>query len=668
MNLLKAKRLRYCLSIAAVAAFAAVLPGTASADFGNYYGPAGFPNTPTASNALVEFTDPAPVDTPTPVANPVPGGRNGVTITQNYGYTGVPSGVAGNSGDDLKQWTLDLPSGYYGNPNAIAFADRCTPAQRDAYVTSAPFPGPTPPAPPGAPCPTSAQIGTASLTLGVDGSGATGAVLPGNIYLVQSADPLQELPATLFTVFRTNHPALCPAPGPGCITAATSETQVAPVTGGDSPDYRLRAVSKLVNRPDLSGALGQAPNTTLGHIKQITFRLWGELPGGIAFATNPTTCGPWKSSVHSRTYGTIGAPPFATVVPNTSQTTQLEGTASPGGGDTSSDYAEFDAGTVTPDCSGTAPALTQTASGAIDNNARGANPGLTVEIKNPNADTVDKASKMVTTLPSTVTTNVAALANVCEQAQVVLDACPAASQIGTATITSPMLAQTQHGRVYMTRGAEPGLPYMSIWVNGPNDSPAGALKFRLDATTKFAKATNGPEFNRIETTFDKLPPLPFDSFIVNITGGSATNSLLVNRECPLDGSLPQDGPIDFATTGYAGGSTTAQSPTNLAPCYGVNRPARRNNCTRVGRKLRVTPQGLVAKENIARVELLIGTRANRMHRRATRKGGTFRLGATLHKRNFRTNRRYHIGLRVVYKDGHVIRTKTNTFPTCRARR
>ncbi len=662
MNRPNATRLRLCLAVAVITALAVIMPASASADFSVFFGDTGYPTDPTPSNVQVSFDDPRP------------GAHSDLTVTHNYGYTGVPSGAAANSGDDLKQWTLETPVGFYGNPSAIPHDKRCTQEQMNSYVTSAPFPGPMAPAPPGAPCPASAQVGTASLTLGVDGSGATGAVLPGNIYVVQSASPLQEVPTTLFTVFRTNHAALCPPPAEGCITAALSMTQIAPVTGEASPNYRLRAVSELVNRPDLSGALGQPPHTTEGHIKQIVQELWGNpaAHGNSAavapFQTNPTSCGPWESRAYSRTYGSAGPAPYETAVPRTSQTHQLAGTVTPGGGDTDGDYAEFVSTPTTPDCSGGVPPLTQTATGAIDNNARGANPGLAVTISNPNADNVDKASKLVTTLPSTITTNVSALANVCEQAQVEADACPAISQIGTAEITSPILSAKQYGRVYMTRGAEPGLPYLSIWVNGPNDSPAGAFKFRLDATTRFAKATNGPEFNRIETTFDKLPALPFDSFVVRINGGDAKNSLLINRECPVDGSLPQDGPIDFVTSGWGGSATTTQSPTSLNPCYGVRRPARRKNCTRVSRKLRVTPQGLIAKRNVAKVELLIGTRSNRLKRRATRKGGTFRLAATLRKRDFRTNRRYHLGLRVVYKDGHVIRTKTNTFPTCRKRR
>lgn len=534
-----------------------------------------------------------------------------------------------------------------------------------SYVKSAPLPGVA--GQPGSQCPASAQVGTATLTLGVDANGTTGAALPGKIYVVQSANPLQEVPTTLFTVFTTNHPSLCPAsvppaaPVPGCITAALSDTQIAPVTSGPDGDYRLRAVAEISARPDLSASVGQPANTVLGNIKGIQQKLWGTLPNGNAFQTNPTRCGDWKSTLYARSYGTAGVYGSETAISTASQTNTLQGTADPGGGDSSGSYAKFDAPVTTATNCENSPALTVTPSAALDNNARGANPGLSVTVDNPDSTNRDQAAKMVTTMPASISINVNALVNVCEQAQVVTDSCPAASQVGTAVITSPVLSQTQHGRVYMTRGATQGLPYLSIWVNGPNDTPAGAFKFRLDATTQFV----GPGGNQIETTFDNLPPLPFDKFVVNITGGSSQSSLLLNRKCPGDGSTPADGPITFATTGNTGAKRDTSSATALAPCYGVSNPARRTHCVRVGRHFSVRPRDLVAKSTIARVELMVGTRANRTKRRATRRGGTFSFRLKLWSNRYRTNSRYHYGYRVVYKDGHVIRTKTATFRTCR---
>lgn len=410
-----------------------------------------------------------------------------------------------------------------------------------------------------------------------------------------------------------------------------------------------------------------------GSIKGIQQTLWGDLNAGshltdrggnlavAAFQTNPTTCGVWSSRAFSRTYGSIGAFGSETSVPNTSQTETLTGTVTPGGGDTSGTYAEFDSPSTTATNCENSPALTQSTSASVDNNARGANPGLTVTVNNPDSDNADKASKLVVTLPSTISINAAALGNICEQAQVVTDSCPAASQVGTAEINSPILGATQHGRVYMTRGATQGLPYLSIWVNGPNDDPAGAFTYRLDATSRFV----GSSANMIENTFDNLPQLPYDKFVVHINGGDANNSLLLNRKCPGDGSTPNDGPITFATTGYSGATASSSSATSLAPCYGVSNPTKKTTCTKVGKQFKATPQDLIAVSTVGNVQLLTGSKSSSMHSRVKDSKSPFSFKYTLKKSKFKKNKAYLYSYKVTYKDGHVIKTKTAKFKTCK---
>ncbi|MFT4048780.1 MAG: hypothetical protein QM648_02975 [Solirubrobacterales bacterium] len=665
MNRPKATRLRLCLAVVAAAALAAfVMPAAANADF-----------ITAGSGVDVSFDD------------PTPGAHSDLTVTHHYAYDGMPSSPSGctlsvppypnpcydgfgRTGDDLKQWILDTPAGFYGNPRAIPFAARCTQDQMRSYQKNALKPGYGPM--PGAQCPASAQVGTATLTL-KDDPGAGGIatkVLDGKIYVVQSADPLQEVPTTLFTVFETTS-TNCAALSleTNCVVAALSRTQIAPVTSGPQGDYRLRSVSELIDRPDLSPAAGLADNSLTGAITGITQSLWGDprehgnSAAVSAFQTNPTTCGDWDSTLYARTYGTSGPVGNEVVAAHgtDSQTHTLEGTANPGGGDSSGSYAEFDSAPTTADCSGSKPALTAGATAAVDNNARGAYPGLTVNIANPNSDDRDKTKKLVTTLPSTITVNAAALGNVCEQAQLVTDSCPANSQIGTADITSPVLSATQHGRVYMTRGATQGLPYLSIWVNGPNDDPAGAFTFRLDATTQFV----GTSANMIETTFDNLPSLPFDSFVVHINGGDSNNSLLLNRKCPGDGSTPDDGPITFAMNGYTGANASSSSATSLAPCYGVDNPGKVTKCVKQGKKLSVSPKNLIAKSTVANVQLLTGSKSSSTKSRAKDSSNPFSFKLTLKKSTYKKNKTYYYGYKVTYKDGHVIKTKTNKFKTCK---
>lgn len=672
MNRPKATRLRLCLAIAAVAAFAAFMPAAANADFGS------------GTGVTVQFSD------------TTPGAHPDLTVTHTYGtapsnYTGLPTSPSGctlpappaphpcadgfgKTGDDLKQWILETPAGFYGNPSAVPFAQRCSQAQMNSYVKGMPLPAAPPVFYPGSPCPASAQVGTATLTLGMDAAGATAAVLSGKIYVVQSADPLQEVPTTLFTVFTTNHPTYCPT-GSGCITAALSKTQIAPVTGGTGPDYRLRSVSELIDRPDLSATQGQPDGTITGFIKGIQQTLWGDLneashladrggSGNLAtapFQTNPTKCGEWKSALYARTYGTAGAVGAETAVSTASQTETLEGTATPGGGDTDGTYAKFEAPSSNSDCDGPKPSLSQTTSGSVDNNTRGANPGLTVNISNPGSDDADKANKMVTTLPASITINAAALGNVCQASDLAADTCPAASQVGTADISSPILGSPQHGRVYMTQGVTKGLPYLSIWVNGPNDSPAGAFKFRLDATTKFV----GPSANMIETTFDNLPQLPFDSFVVKVNGGDANNSLLLNRTCPTDGTAPADGPITFSTTGYTGATVNGSSATSLDPCYGINNPGKISKCQKVGKSSKFTPKGVIAQPNVANIQLLTGAKSTSLKSRAKDSKPSFSFKITLKKSKYKKNKTYYYAYKVTYKDGKVIKTKSNKFKTCK---
>lgn len=626
MNRPKATRLRLCLALAAIAAFAVILPATASADITN--------SGPSAATGSVVFAD------------PTPGAHSDITITQNYAgsYSGVPSGVPATTGDDLKQWMLDTPAGFYGNPNAVPYNERCTLAQAANYIPGGVAPG-QPPFNSADPCPATAQVGTATLTLGVDANGATGGVLTGKMYIVQSAVGVQDLPTTLFTVFTSTIPS-GPAAGQQA-TASTSRTQVAPVTSGPEGDYRLRSVSEgPINRPDLSAALGQPAGTTLGHIKQIVFNLKGILSNGNAFQTNPSRCGDWKSTLYASSYGTPGG--------TANQTTTVSGTAANGGDSSAGPYLSIDAGTTNVSCALPRPSLTASPSATLTSNARGANPGLNVSVDNSNADNHDRAQKLVTTLPASVSVNVNALNNICSDADLQADNCPAASQVGTANIKAPMLTLPQTGRVYMTKGSTPGLPYLSIWVDG-------AIKFRIDVTTRFV----GAAFNEIETTFDNLPQLAFDKFDVNINGGSSSTSLLFTRSCPTDGSTPNNGPITFSTTGWAGATNAASSNTSLDPCYGISNPSKINNCVKQGKQLKVKPKGVIATSTISKIQLLTGSKSKNVMTRATDTKSPYSFKLSMKKKMYKKNKSYYYAYKVWYKDGKVIKTKTNKFKVCK---
>lgn len=652
MNRLKAIRLGLGLAITVVAVVAAFAP---------------------SAFAVIS------TDASTVYGSTVPGAHTDYTIIQEFEYgNGAEPTASTGAGQDLKKWIVDSPAGLIGNPNAIPYEDRCdptsfdpTPAPAAAYNTF--FTGS---------CPASSQVGEARIYLvndadsgtcpntpltcllaGQDMAALSGPML-GKIYILKT-DP--EVPVTLGTLltsasyqnfdFSAYGGNVCTtAPGTPCAIQPKTKSILAPVTNrsdtynGDDGDFRLRTIPAEYSNPPSAllptvyghPALGSG-GTPL-HIRRIDQQLYGMADpndnfvtagqGDTPFLTMPARCDSWDS--YSYAFAWNGGGGSLAMDPN-----------HPG----DNTYVQSTADSVTPDCS-TKPQLQATVTSTLSNPVRGDKPALTVTVADPNPLGNDQMKTLVTTLPASVSINVAALNNLCTTAQRDSNSCPAASQVGTATVATPLIGAGLTGKVYAVEGATQGLPYLSIEVDG-------AIKFRLDGKTKFV----GASANMIETTIDNLPQAPFTNFTVNINGGS-DSSLLLNRKCPTDGSVPEDGPITYTAAGYVGNAGAGSSPTTMNPCYGITRPANRRNCTRVGKKLRVTPQNLIATANVAKVELLMGKRSGPLARFATRTGGTFRLGATVRSKVFKTNTRNRIELRVVYKDGHVVRSGTATFRTC----
>ncbi|MDO8631568.1 MAG: hypothetical protein Q7R41_13865, partial [Phycisphaerales bacterium] len=84
-------RLRLAILVAAITAFAVLMPATASADL------------------TISVTQ--------TFGNNIPGAPSDYTVDQTFGtYSGVPSGDPSTSGDDLKQWIVESPAGGVGNP------------------------------------------------------------------------------------------------------------------------------------------------------------------------------------------------------------------------------------------------------------------------------------------------------------------------------------------------------------------------------------------------------------------------------------------------------------------------------------------------------------------------------------------------------------------------
>jgi hypothetical protein len=195
--------------------------------------------------------------------------------------------------------------------------------------------------------------------------------------------------------------------------------------------------------------------------------------------------------------------------------------------------------------------------------------GVTVDLQVPagNSD----LSSAVLTLPAGVTLNpsVANGLTACTDAQFGAGTnnpigCPASSQIGTVSITSPLVATPLTGNIYV--GQPSGTPYR-IFVDA--ESSALGLSVRLGGYLD-ADPTTG----RLTAHFPSTPPIPFTDFKLVFNGG-ATAPLASPAVCgtastaasltPVTGSVaaPTIAPFTVDVNGSGGGcpASTPFSPT-----------------------------------------------------------------------------------------------------------
>lgn len=582
----RAGRLKLALLVAAFAALCAVVPTSAGAN---------------VTNSVTQT-----------FGSNVPGAHGDYTIEQTFtGYSGVPTGAPGVSGDDLKQWIAESPVGFVGNPNAIPAASRCdlstfenamaNPSTTVWFTLCGGYVG------------SPAQVGDAELELGVDASGASAATLSGKIFIL-STNP--EVPTKLGTIFPTSAP-------PSGTTATYSLSTITPLSNGD---FRLQTVSHApITRPIV------AAGPTYGHIKRIKYHLFGSV-NGVPFLTNPTRCDDWISYAYAQAYDSnsnadsdpIGQGP----------NTFVKATTAP----------------VTPDCS-TLPAFAPSASVNFSTTERNSNPQIDFTVNGITNLGDDYPKKVVTTLPASVTTDIQGIASPCEITQRDTNSCPASTKVGTATVTTPLLVGGLTGDVYMIRGADgKATPDLSIFFNNP---PNPIPSFRMDGITKFV----GPKGNQIETTFDNGPQNPFTSFKLTIFGGTADkpDSLLTISACPDKAASPEDGPITFSITGFSGQSATTAVTPALKDCFGIGKLKKIRRC--VKSILKVSPS-YQSRGELQKVELWIKRKGTRKYSKVkTLKKSPFRFKVKLSSKKYRPGtHRYKI--RAVYKPSETTPTPT----------
>lgn len=628
MNHPKATRLRLCMAIAVVAAFAAVVgPSVASA---------------TVTSVANGVYGPTGATTSTP---PV-GGHTDYQIDQTFTYDTVD--------EDLKKWIVDSPGGLVGNPMAVPADDRCTTAQFGALSATTT----------NATCPASSRVGFATLYLASDGKSVNGdpALIPagtalpaiqGTIYLLKT-DP--EIPTTLATILTTTiyQSEVCtslygtPTAAP-CTAYRRTMSTLAPVTNlsaanlGDS-DFRIRTVPQHdIDPPVVYGPTGSGfPSYTTGglaaHITQIDQHLYSHAdqnPANPPFLVSPHTCSDWNSFSYATAWdsndGTLAADP----------------------NNPSYMFTVSAASSRTPDCA-TRPVLNASGTATLSDHNREAHPALSASIKNLDVVNGDNPDRVVVTLPGATTVDVQNIGNACLTSQRDAGTCPDASLVGSASITTPLLSAPLTGRVYIVKNeSKPSLPDLAIFVDG-------AIKFRLDGTTKFV----GTDSAQIETTFAGLPDAPFSDFTVNINGGST--GLLQNRSCPTNGSAPLDGATTVSINGFGGGATTNSTANNYPPCYGTPKVSKKNSCTKVNKKFSAKPSGFVDVPSIQKVQIQTSTKSkSNFHTRQTDKKTPYSFKFTLKKSKFKKDKKYYYRVRVAYNDGKIVYSKSTTFKTCK---
>ena len=158
--------------------------------------------------------------------------------------------------------------------------------------------------------------------------------------------------------------------------------------------------------------------------------------------------------------------------------------------------------TFTPTGCATVP-FRPTVSATLDTTQRAVPSGATVTLGLQNGDSHVKRAEIALPVGTTLSPGVANGLQACTAADFSGAGCPAASQIGTVSFTTPLLG-TLPGKVYFGDGFR---LYVSVRGQGVAVDLAGDV--HLDPAT-----------GQITTIFDNLPQVPFTAFSLSFQGGS----------------------------------------------------------------------------------------------------------------------------------------------------
>lgn len=265
----------------------------------------------------------------------------------------------------------------------------------------------------------------------------------------------------------------------------------------------------------------------------------GPVPSGlgqVAFMTNPTSCGPAQVRFAASNYEGFSANPRSVALPDIS----------------GCDHVPFEP----------AMSLAPTSRGA--DSASGMDVDLTVPqpgLEAPNLLASAHLKRAVVTLPRGVTLNPSAADGLggCSEAQVGLvstgpprfnaadPSCPESSKVGTAKITTPVLADPLEGSLYVARqGENPFGSFLAGYLvaKGKGVMVKVAGRFDLD-----------PDTGQITAVFDDNPQQPFSDLQLHFKGG-ARGVLITPSTCgayrthyeltPWSGTAPVSGDSPFS--------------------------------------------------------------------------------------------------------------------------
>jgi hypothetical protein len=172
------------------------------------------------------------------------------------------------------------------------------------------------------------------------------------------------------------------------------------------------------------------------------------------------------------------------------------------------------------------------------------------------------------TLPSALTPNLNAFQTLCTSAQLAADACPAATQIGTATATSAFVATPLSGPVYLVQ--QPGVILPGLVAD---------LRGRVRVKINIATAILGGKL--IKSTVTNVPDLPVSTFELKLNGG-AKGPLESKADLCFQGTSSsrfRTLKADVTFTGQNGAGTASKPRLAIEGC----RPALSASLRRAGR-------------------------------------------------------------------------------------